>query len=70
MQLCYLARDLEQETSTATASTFLEESYKPGLLPGMEASGTHKTTITPKIDLGGNSAVRWDDSLTTSPLTP
>ena len=28
VQLCYLTRDLEQETSTATGSSFLEKSYK------------------------------------------
>ena len=53
---CHVAWDFEQEMFTATGSTFLEESYKPGLLPGMEASGTHKTTITSTRNRCGRSS--------------
>ena len=42
----------------------IQRAPRTGGSPFARAEGatfTHKTTITPKIDLGGVSAVRWDD---------
>ena len=63
---CHVAWDFEQEMFTATGSTFLEESYKPGLLPGMEArdvAGAPRWTATSRTFLGAQGVLLNDQHM-------